>query len=617
MISLPRPSLSSSSSSFRILSPGLFYSSSSSSSPPPSTPSSPSSSFSLVFLRSFSSSHLSRKLRLAHERASKGHIDYLRQLEKPPSSPPYPLPASPSSSSPLSSSVHIRSAFSEESAVHTPEPNVLVRPAEEWIKRDFFFPKSHAPSEAAAGAAAASLDRELRQTFSSSSPSSFSQDSNLYHLLQEQQERGKDRKGGKEKRKEEEEDLDHCRLLPEEPLYGGLVQSMSIPALGEVQVFHGDIFSVKKIKKKEEGKDTPFKRFLKEKEMRVERKEEGEEGEEERKKEDKRSSYIADVLLVPIPPNFLPYRGFSLEVLERGGVSLQRELYTAVKRRLHERLNLLSAPSSSLDQDLSHSHAGADSHSSSSSYREEEEREKQRFHSERKASLGYLPTLDPGEVVLTSTHGVCTDRVRFLAFLVTPYFWQGNSTEAGRRLRYTMNRCLSELNRLGIDTVISPFIGAGGIYGYEPAGGSEILIETSIEHIMQVVAAPVYWSRKQRRLLNVTDDMLFFCRKHTPLSFKKHHGVIRRKRTHYYSNIRPFLWRSSRVLEPPPLQVYRHSGEVAEWQLPARPFYRLGVSSILFPPRRSSFPSMRINAKGQFVGINRMPKIAEKAQPRL
>lgn len=37
---------------------------------------------------------------------------------------------------------------------------------------------------------------------------------------------------------------------------------------------------------------------------------------------------------------FLGFAG--LEVLERGGVSLQRELYTAVKRRLHERLNLQS-----------------------------------------------------------------------------------------------------------------------------------------------------------------------------------------------------------------------------------------------------------------------------------
>lgn len=66
------------------------------------------------------------------------------------------------------------------------------------------------------------------------------------------------------------------------------------------------------------------------------------------------------------------------------------------------------------------------------------------------------------------------------------------------------------------------------------------------------------------------------------------------------------------------VQVYRHSGEVADFQLPARPFYRLGVSSILFPPRlRRAFPSMRINTQGQFVGVSRMPNIAEKAQPRL
>ncbi|EPT29064.1 hypothetical protein TGME49_229900 [Toxoplasma gondii ME49] len=539
--------------------------------------------------RNFSSSHLSRKLRLHQERASRGHIEYLRQLERPPTPSPFPLPPSPSPSSPASAAAAKAAAFAEQAAAQTPEPSVLVRSAEEWIKRDFFFPLSHQPDTATAGEAARALERELGLS-----------------------------------RGDEAADAAPLLLSAEGPQYGGLLQQIELPGFGEINVVHGDLLS---------GSDREALQ------RRAEEESAGRPGQEKQEG----NVLAADAMLVPVPPNFLPYRGFGLEVLERGGPALQKAAFVEVKRKLQQR---------EVARDLLSGQAG----------REE--------GAQREGSgLGFLSRrvahesaseggLDPGDLLLTPTFGVCP-RVSLLAFLVTPYYWQGNSTEAARRLRFTMRRALDDLNRQGPGSLLLPFVGIG-LYGYEPRGAAEILVESAVEQLLQVdavdpnytlrkitfvdrdatnaallaeaaqaakrawlpehqvVPAPVYWSQKQRRLLDVTDGMLMFCRKHTRLSFKKHHGVIRRQKTHYFSNVRPFLWRSSRVLEPPPLLLYRHSGKPADWQLPARPFYRQGVSGLLFPPRlRRGFPSMRVNSKGQFVGVNKMPYIAEKAQPRL
>ncbi|PFH33101.1 hypothetical protein BESB_083000 [Besnoitia besnoiti] len=545
-----------------------------------------------LLARSFSSSHLSRKLRLHQERAARGHVEYLRQLERPPSDAPFPLPPSPSSSSPASAASAKAAAFAEESAVHTPEPSVLVRSAEEWIRRDFFFPLSHRPDAGTAGAGAAAMEQELRN-------------------LSKQRASEEGDHGG------DANALASLFLTPEDPQYGGAVEKIELPGFGEINIVHGDILAGAASKRSEGDAKEPATQ------------------------EERRNEVAADALLVPVPPNFLPYRGFGLEILERGGTALQKAAFTEVKQKLQQREAARGVLASE----------GGDM-------------------PEKQRQLGFSPLqknvhredaaggLDPGDVVLTPTFGVCPS-VSLLAFVVTPYYWQGNSTEAARRLRFTMRRALADLNQQGPGSLILPFVGIG-LYGYEPRGAAEILVESAVEQLLQVdavepnytlrkitfverdatnaallaeaaqaakrawlpehqvVPAPVYWSQKQRRLLDVTDGMLMFCRKHTRLSFKKHHGVIRRQKTHYFSNVRPFLWRSSRVLEPPPLMLHKHSGAVADWQLPARPFYRQGVSGMLFPPRvRRGFPVMRVNSKGQFVGVNKMPYIAEKAQPRM
>ncbi|CBZ53272.1 conserved hypothetical protein [Neospora caninum Liverpool] len=548
--------------------------------------------------RCFSSSHLSRKLRLHQERASRGHIEYLRQLERPPTPSPFPLPPSPSPASPASAAAAKAAAFAEEAAAHTPEPNILVRSAEDWIKRDFFFPLSRQPDTGTAGEAARALEREL------CSP----------------------RKGIEG---ETEGDLASLLLTPEGPQYAGLLQKIELPGFGEINVVHGNLLAGDREGAEPDGRgeETPRTR---------------EEGTVWKRRESHENALHADALLVPVPPNFLPYRGFGLEVLERGGTALQKAAFIEVKQKLQQREAARDVLSTAGSEEGSQPRARHFNFSSG------------RVPQESVSESG----LDPGDVILTPTFGVCRS-VSLLAFLVTPYYWQGNSTEAARRLRFTMRRALAELNRQGPGSLLLPFVGLG-LYGYEPRGAAEILIETAVEQLLQVdavepnyslrkitfvdrdatnaallaeaaqaakrawlpehqvVPAPVYWSQNSRRLLDVTEGMLMFCRKHTRLSFKKHHGVIRRQKTHYFSNVRPFLWRASRVLEPPPLLLYKHSGATADWQLPARPFYRQGVSGMLFPPRlRRGFPSMRVNAKGQFVGVNKMPYIAEKAQPRL
>ncbi|KAL8453422.1 hypothetical protein Emed_000860 [Eimeria media] len=233
-----------------------------------------------------------------------------------------------------------------------------------------------------------------------------------------------------------------------------------------------------------------------------------------------------------------------------------------------------------------------------------------------------------------------------------------------------------------------PFIGLG-VYGFEPKRAAHIIVRAAIEEMLQldevspcyslsrvdlvdidfrgaamlaeavkeaetiwipekqVISAPEYWSRQTRRLLEVGDSLLTFCRRHTRVSFKKtfiaaelqaegvyglrfrHHGVIRRQKKHYFSNIRPFIHRClpacTSPLPPPPaaaaaavavVQVLKHSGDAADHQLPARPLYLRGVSALLYPPRVSGFPCLRLKRDGQFVGNNKHPNVAEKAKPR-
>ncbi|OEH78744.1 hypothetical protein cyc_08994 [Cyclospora cayetanensis] len=334
-----------------------------------------------------------------------------------------------------------------------------------------------------------------------------------------------------------------------------------------------------------------------------------------------------------MPPNMVPYRGLGLAALERGGEALQRALFKGLKKALQRK---------------------------------------------RQLPLPSFEEYPEGK---------------------------GSSTEAARRLAHTCRLCFNFLNKHQIRSVLMPFIGLG-VYGFEPKRAAHILVQAAIEEMLQVdavsplyslsridlvdvdfraagvlaeavreaeslwipekqvITAPQYWSRQSRRILEVSDSLLSYCKRHTRVSFKKHHGVIRRQKKHYFSNIRPFMWRASRVLQPPAflvrftphtcvcslcsLPVYReaiggsllsclsppvctrmglrvqaksavlkHSGAPAAQQLPARPFFLKGVSAILYPPRVSGFPSLRLRRDGQFTGTNKMPSVSEKAKPRL
>lgn len=320
-----------------------------------------------------------------------------------------------------------------------------------------------------------------------------------------------------------------------------------------------------------------------------------------------------------------------LAVLERGGEALQQSLFRALKRSLQEKRR---SPLPTFND-----------------YPEESRRQLLRMAEEESKQLR------PGELLFVSCFS-STPNAPLLAFAAMPYFWQGSSTEAARRLQETARLCFKTLGDRGIRSVLVPFLGLG-VYGYEPKRASHIIIKAALEEILQLdavspsynlsrvdfvdfdirgaavlaealneaqriwipekqaISAPQYWSRQSRRLLELTDSVLSFCKRHTRVSFKKHHGVIRRQKKHYFSCVRPYMWRASRVLQPPPFLVLKHSGEAAERQLPARPFYFRGVSAILYPPRVSGFPSLRVKRDGQFIGINKVENVADKARPRL
>eukprot|EP00922_Rhytidocystis_sp_ex-Travisia-forbesii_P017305 GHVS01025826.1.p1 GENE.GHVS01025826.1~~GHVS01025826.1.p1 ORF type:complete len:207 (-),score=23.91 GHVS01025826.1:100-660(-) len=131
----------------------------------------------------------------------------------------------------------------------------------------------------------------------------------------------------------------------------------------------------------------------------------------------------------------------------------------------------------------------------------------------------------------------------------------------------------------------------------------------------QVVPAPVFWANQRRRLLEVSPWVVRQHRRVKKLSYKKHHGIIRNRRLNYEGNVRPFIWRNARCLEPPPLMVYKETGATADYQLPARPFYQRGVSHSLFPVGRTGFPGMRVTRDGRFVGLNKHPRHTD-AQPK-
>merc|ERR1719343_1219685 len=79
---------------------------------------------------------------------------------------------------------------------------------------------------------------------------------------------------------------------------------------------------------------------------------------------------------------------------------------------------------------------------------------------------------------------------------------------------------------------------------------------------MRLTTAAEWWGKSSRRLLVLPAVPNWFL-KRDMVKFKKFHGVKRRARRNYIGNIRPVLWRAHKVHQPPPLLVYRDSGEPA------------------------------------------------------
>ncbi|CEL96776.1 unnamed protein product [Vitrella brassicaformis CCMP3155] len=368
--------------------------------------------------------------------------------------------------------------------------------------------------------------------------------------------------------------------------YEGLINDLDLEPFGKMSVVHGDIFECE-----------------------------------------------ADAILVPMVPNFLPYRGFSLEVFDRGGKKLVRDAFYQVKNQY-----ILKE------------------------FKRREEKAKQEGQQVDPASHMQLAAdVEIGQVFVTASHGV--GRSQLLLFCVMPYYWQGGPTDAARRLRYTIKKALSQVTSElpFISTLCLPHIGCG-LYGYQPARHTHILMEEVMEALLQVEAeSPRYTLEKvifcdkdantARALKEALDDLAeqwvperqlvpyetyhtdktkrvleipakkFFQegnRRKEKISFKRHHSVTRRMGVMYRNSIRRFMWRPARCLKPNPFLVHKSTGEPAapDRQPPPTPFYYRGVTHILFPVPRTGFKSQRVDSKGRIVGDDRIPNMGMEVKPR-
>jgi len=299
----------------------------------------------------------------------------------------------------------------------------------------------------------------------------------------------------------------------------------------------------------------------------------------------------AEAAIFPMAPNLMPYRGLGLEAFDRGGRELVQETFIKAKEDCEER--------------------------------------------DSKEGL------KAGDTLVVGGRGV---RTKNIMFVIMPWFWQGSPMDAAKRFRFCAKSAFGRAAAdNGFSSIALPNVG-GGIFGYEPRDCSLILLEEAVESLLQIEArvpsyrlkkitfieadletaeslhgalvevahrwlpekqvttAPQYWGHSSRRLVVMPDAPCWFWRRHR-VKFKKHHGVKRRQRYNWRSNIKPFLWRAHKVHQPPPLMVYRQTGEPAphDRQLPARPFYFRGVTHWLFPNRRSGFHMLRKSGRGTWV----------------
>lgn len=340
-----------------------------------------------------------------------------------------------------------------------------------------------------------------------------------------------------------------------DPTYGGLLAKVDLEPFGRLEVVHGDIFKAE-----------------------------------------------ADVVMIPMTPNLVPYRGLGLEVFDRAGETVVKETFATAKEQYQRH------------------------------------------------------GVQAGDTIIVQGRALAADKIMFV---IMPWFWEGSPMDAGKRFRYCVKRALSASTANRFTNVVVPSLGAG-IFGYEPRGSSQVMLEEAVEALLQIEAqtptyslkcvtfmdsnqetasqlhdalvevshrwlpdhrlttAAQYWGEATRRLIVLPAVPNWFL-KRDPVKFKKFHGVKRRARRNYIGNIKTQLWRAHKVQQPPPLLLYRNSGEVApqDQQIKARPYYFRGVTHWLFPAQRSGFHSLRVSSRGHWIANLRQLKRAEMVRPRL
>ncbi|KAI4834706.1 MACRO domain-containing protein [Plasmodium brasilianum] len=343
----------------------------------------------------------------------------------------------------------------------------------------------------------------------------------------------------------------------------------------------------------------------------------------------------ADCMIVPMVSNFIPLSGFGAYVLQKGGRELVKEIFVSIKSLIKKRIDTLNE------------------------HKEEYINGMTVINSEKgfKELVENSKKLQIGDVILTKPYNV-SDKVKLLAFLIMPYYWQGNTYVSSNKLRYAFSNVLKQLNELCISSIILPDI-SSGIYGYTPTNSSIILIEECAECLLQlyntipiynlnsisfvdkdlstcklfsealedvsrnylpnkkVVPAPKYWNTVNRRLLEIPSNVVYFCRKQSKISFKKYHGIIRRKLQNYYSNIRPFKWRASRVIEPNPFLLYKNSGQPSSYQYKSKPYYYKGISHTLYNINKKGLVNIRVGRNGKLQALKSISNISLETKPRL
>jgi len=317
-----------------------------------------------------------------------------------------------------------------------------------------------------------------------------------------------------------------------------------------------------------------------------------------------------EAVIMPMSPNLMPYRGIGLEVCDRGGKAFVKAMFEAAR---------LTCGSTAKG-------------------------------------------LEVGDTFSVQRNKENPMPMQHVLFVVMPWFWQGSPMDAAKRFRFCAKRALAHAagSPEAFSEVAMPNIG-GGIFGYEPRNSCHTLVEESIEALLQLeeevplyrlkkirfvesrmetaellkdalvevghrwlperrmTTAPQYWSHATRRLLVLPTQATFFQRRNK-VKFKKYHGVVRNATKNYIGNVNPWLWRPSRVAQPPPMMVFRATGEAAplDAQRRARPYFFRGVTHWLFPTRKSGFHGLRRSAKGQWVA--RRPekvRLAPDVLPRM